>query len=418
MKFLINLYQDEFYKKTINVFSIKILSSIVGFLTTALLVKKLGGDGSSHYFFLISVVSFLTALSSFGSPDAILKYVAINREKGSLVKMLATKVCFLGLLFSLLLTILLFMVSFYYQVSDDEFFAISILITLPMSTLVLIIAAALQGKGKVVTAMLISGLFQNLLILSSLWLFAETYIEIILVFAFANFISSFIGYVLLVKGLNDNKGELDWLKFKETCSSMVVSQCIIQYNNNAGILLLGLLWAGTDLSIMAVSLKVTTLLGFIIISINKVMAPRIAETYRHCGSKELQSIITKSSRVMWLLCLPAIAFLFLFSQDVLGIIDKSYEENYEVLVILIIGQLVNVLTGNVGLLLSMTGYEKVQRNILAYSLVVTLVLGIFLVPVMGPLGAAITVSTNTVIVNLSSYFYVLKNLKVNTLKVL
>ncbi|KID57933.1 hypothetical protein JF50_04095 [Pseudoalteromonas luteoviolacea] len=102
----------------------------------------------------------------------------------------------------------------------------------------------------------------------------------------------------------------------------------------------------------------------------------------------------------------------------LAFVDESFREQYIILVILAVGQFVNVLTGNVGLLLSMTGFEKLQRNILLCSLFFSTLIGVVLIKSHGPVGAAVMVTFNTIFVNLTSYFFVLTKVRINTLKVI
>ena len=409
-------FGDSFYRQTMYVFFTKVLSSIIGFGTTVILVKSLGGQSSSEYFFLISLISVLTAVSTFGSPDAILKFVAINKKHGNLVKLLVTNACLVAFGISLAIVLLTYIVGFFFKDLLSDLLVLSMLILLPLSSLSLILSSALQGRGKVALAMITSGMLQNITVLVSLFFFADTYFETVFSFALGNLAASFVAIYFFRKDLNNDLSSYNKNAYKSTCAAMFISQCVVQYNNNSAILLLGILWCGTDLSIMAVSLKLTTLLSFIIISVNKVMAPKIASTYGDVG--ELQKLITKSSRLMWLLCFPAVIALMLFSREILGMVDESYRTQNMVLIILVFGQLINVITGNIGLLLSMTGHEKIQRNILLASLLVSLLLGGVLIPTYGPLGAAIMASTTIVLVNLSSYFYVLCKLKVNTLKLI
>ncbi|WP_157933928.1 oligosaccharide flippase family protein [Vibrio cyclitrophicus] len=415
---LFDFLNDNLYKKIIFVFLAKVTSSVIGFSTTIILVKSLGGDVSSDYFFLISLVSFLTAVSTFGCPDAILKIVAVNKLKGILIKYIVRNSCLLSIVFSLLISVLLYLLGNVIHLSTDKQFIISIFMILPLASLSLILSSALQGRGFVVLSMVTSGILQNLFLLCSLILFKGGYLDAVISFALGNLTACLVAGFFFIRNLKLTNGHFDKSEFHSMCSSMFISQCIVQYNNNSAVLLLGFFWLGSDLSIIAISLKLTTLLSFIIISVNKVLAPKIASTYKKGNILSLQELITKSSRLMWGLCLPAVLFLMFFSKDILAMIDPSYKDEYLVLVILAVGQLVNVITGNIGLLLSMTGHEKVQRNILLISLVLSLVLGAVLIPNLGPLGASIMVSTTVVLVNVSSYVYVLVNLKINTLKLL
>lgn len=409
---------DAFYRQTVVVFLIKVISSLLGFSTTIFLVKNLGGETSSDYFFLIALSSVLTALSTFGAPEAILKFTAINKGVGKLVKLVVKNACFLSVVFSFVITFILFVVNRAIDLSDEKLFILSMVVVLPLSSITLLLSSALQGAGRIILAMITTGVVQNIILLSSLTLFVGSYFEAACVFALGNLLASLIAIYYLNKDLNDENGSFDNRSFKSTCKSMLVSQSVVQYNNHAGILLLGILWIGKDISIMAVSLKLTTMLSFIIIAVNRVLAPQIAITYKSGDLIALQHLISKSSRLMWVLCIPAVFFIMAFSKQILMMIDESYPSQYLVLIILVVGQLVNVITGNIGLLLSMTGHEKIQKNILLCALSISLVLGYFLIPSYGPLGAAIMTTGTVIIVNVSSYFYVLIKLKLNTLKVL
>ena len=418
MRHLNKLMHDAFYRQTVIVFLIKVISSILGFSTTVLLVKNLGGETSSAYFFLIALSSVLTALSTFGAPEAILKFTAINRNVGKLVKLVVKNACLLSIVFSLVITFILFVVNKTVELSSEELFILSIIVVLPLSSIILLLSSALQGAGRIIIAMITTGFVQNIVLLSSLTFFADSYFDAACAFALGNLLASVIAIYYLNKDLNDENESFDTHAFKSTCKSMLVSQSVVQYNNHAAILLLGVLWVGKDISIMAVSLKLTTMLSFIIIAVNRVLAPQIAVTYKNGDLVALQHLISKSSRLMWILCVPAVFIIMLFSQQILMMIDESYPSQYLVLIVLALGQLVNVITGNIGLLLSMTGHEKIQKNILLCALFISLILGYFLIPSYGPLGAAIMTTGTVIIVNVSSYFYVLIKLKLNTLKLL
>jgi O-antigen/teichoic acid export membrane protein len=70
------------------------------------------------------------------------------------------------------------------------------------------------------------------------------------------------------------------------------------------------------------------------------------------------------------------------------------------LAILATGQFFNLLTGPVGYLLAMTGNEKVLRNILGMTTVLTIVLSATLIPLIGASGAALAVSISMIFNNL------------------
>jgi O-antigen/teichoic acid export membrane protein len=76
------------------------------------------------------------------------------------------------------------------------------------------------------------------------------------------------------------------------------------------------------------------------------------------------------------------------------------------LLILVFSQLINTMSGSVGVILNMTGKEKVFRNILSIALVINITLNILLIPRFGIEGAAIASATSLVFWNLYSVYYV------------
>ena len=84
------------------------------------------------------------------------------------------------------------------------------------------------------------------------------------------------------------------------------------------------------------------------------------------------------------------------------------------LLILLIGQIVNAMSGSVGFILQMTGREKVYQNILLLTLVINITLNIILIPKFGIEGAAIASAFSLLLWNLCSVFYIYRKYNVLT----
>jgi O-antigen/teichoic acid export membrane protein len=78
---------------------------------------------------------------------------------------------------------------------------------------------------------------------------------------------------------------------------------------------------------------------------------------------------------------------------VLSLFGSGFSGSAMVLSILAVGQFVNVITGSVGYLLTMSGHERLQRNNFAVCAAISVLLNIVLVPRLGAIGAAIATST-------------------------
>jgi O-antigen/teichoic acid export membrane protein len=86
-----------------------------------------------------------------------------------------------------------------------------------------------------------------------------------------------------------------------------------------------------------------------------------------------------------------------------------------VLPILAVGQFVNVVTGSVGYLLSMCGYERLQRNNIASCAALCVVLNVLLVPPLGAVGAAVASAVTLIVQMLTAAAIVWRKLGVITI---
>jgi len=119
---------------------------------------------------------------------------------------------------------------------------------------------------------------------------------------------------------------------------------------------------------------------------------------------ELQdTTLNKMKKLLLLLCVP------------LSMLGQEFAIAKTTLLILLVGQVVNVMSGSVGFILQMTGKEKIYQNILLLALVCNIVLNILLIPKFGIEGAAIASTFSLLFWNLSSVLYIYKKYKVLTL---
>ena len=81
--------------------------------------------------------------------------------------------------------------------------------------------------------------------------------------------------------------------------------------------------------------------------------------------------------------------------------------------ILLLGQIVNVVSGSVGNLLNMSGNEKDLNNVAILAGILVTILNFSLIPVFGVLGAAISTAIAISFQNISAAFYVKKRLGFN-----
>ena len=102
----------------------------------------------------------------------------------------------------------------------------------------------------------------------------------------------------------------------------------------------------------------------------------------------------------------------------MSLFGKGFEGGAWYLRVLSLGQFINVITGCVGYLLTMSGHEKDMRNITVINGVLAIVLALILNPIFGAMGSAISTAIAVAVSNLMAVGMVQKRLGFNTLNIL
>ncbi len=163
----------------------------------------------------------------------------------------------------------------------------------------------------------------------------------------------------------------------------------------------------------SIAVKLATVTALALISVNIVIAPKIASIYNDKNFSQLKLILKKATRINVVISLPIIVLLLLFSEYVLSTFGSNYILAKNALWVLLIAQFFNSITGPSALYLNMTGRQKKLNVILVISLLINVVLNIILVPDFGMLGAAISTTTSFVISKIlaSALVFYLDNVK-------
>ena len=106
--------------------------------------------------------------------------------------------------------------------------------------------------------------------------------------------------------------------------------------------------------------------------------------------------------------MPIIIIIFVFPEFILSFFGKDFLIAKSALLILAFSQGINAMSGSVGIILNMTGKEKVFRNILSIALVINISLNLILIPIYKIEGAAIASASSLIFWNLYSVWYVYK----------
>lgn len=180
-------------------------------------------------------------------------------------------------------------------------------------------------------------------------------------------------------------------------------------NMHIDIVMVGALASEEEAGLYRVASRVAAFVPFFLFALNNALAPRISGLYTQGKTEQLQHILTLSSRIVFALTMPVALCLLIFPAEILDLIFGSiYGVAATTLIILVFANLFNVMMGQVGQVMALTGYEKETAYTVLIALIINVTLNYILVPTMGIEGAAIATATSIIIWNMALSYLTVK----------
>jgi O-antigen/teichoic acid export membrane protein len=159
--------------------------------------------------------------------------------------------------------------------------------------------------------------------------------------------------------------------------------------------------------------QIVVVFAVILSGFSKIIVPIISSLQKEKTLEDIEEIYRIGTKWAIYLSIPVLIILFFAPQDVLILLYGSeYRGAKNILLVLLIGQIINLITGPVAPLLIALGYQNYMLFFSGLALVINVALGVFLIPRIGLLGMAVSSSIATAFVYLSSLFVSLKRVKI------
>jgi len=188
----------------------------------------------------------------------------------------------------------------------------------------------------------------------------------------------------------------DWMR---SAISFITDSGLNVLSASLGVIMLGLMSGSTAAGIFGIVNAASTLIALPLMAINAPLAPIFSKSFAANNKAELQRLGVKSARTAFFLCLPLAMIYIVFGENLLRIFGEEYVIGYKALLILTVGQLINVATGPVGVLLQMTYHERDVSIVRFSAVIINVALNLALIPTLGTQGAAIGAATGMVVWN-------------------
>lgn len=245
----------------------------------------------------------------------------------------------------------------------------------------------------------------NLIIVSAAFLLGFRLMGVVYGFLISSAVAASLGIYLLwrifpdlISGLKPDYELKTLLYYSLTILLIGFSHLLLSSTDR---IILGIFNVAEDVGIYNAALIAASQATLFLGSFNTIFSPIIADLYYQERMNQLESLFKITTKWIFALTLPIFLILILFSGQIMALFGSQFRNGWIVLIILAIAQLLNASAGSVGLMLTMTGHQKIE---LVNSIIfggVNIFLNILLVQIYGIVGVAIATGLSLSLINLA-----------------
>lgn len=385
-------------------FVINILSMLLALLTQAVLARNLGADGYGVFAYVTGWLNLVVVPALAGFHACQLRYIPsyhATEDWGAMrgVSAFADQVVIgVGIAFCLIGLLVVWLLS------DrlDPVLAQTFYVGLPMILVLALIrarATTVRALGGVVAALAPDRLVRQLALLvgvGGLTLLLPTTLTPVTAMLVA-LAGAGLALVLVsrsrwrmwpgpARSAAPTWRRREWLL---TAMPLLLFATIRIVNGQASLLLLGWLGTTTEAGMYAIAARLAGFVAFPYMIMNFVLAPTISRLHTENDQVALQAAVTITGWWITISTLVVALPLLALSELLLSLFGEAFVAGAPVLRILLVGAIVNALTGPVAQLMNMTGLERPATMLMTVSAILTVALNVLLIPWLGMTGAAI-----------------------------
>ena len=390
-------------QQSIKVLFIRGSGVVLLFVFSLFLTNYYSAELVGKYDFVRSIIMILSGASLVGTNQSIIYYSGLLNSKNSLhsikkiyVKMLmmTTGIC---LLFAL--GYAMFTEQFINEIfNKQEAYSLILksIAALFFYTITMLNIDALRALNKTISSELYRNIFRYtpIFIFSIILYYTQNQQWLIEAFLASFLLLSLITLTqvgMLFKKLNlSNNNEYNFSYHQIFVRSYPMALSAIAYfiMQSIDIIILTIYEGFESIAYYSVAVKLATATALALMSVNIVIAPKIAEIYSTNDFNKLNKLINDSARIIFIISVPILIILFIFSDFALSLFGENYVLAREALLLLLAGQFFSSLCGPGAIYLNMTGKQKKLNTILILGLVINIILNLVLIPIYGMEGAA------------------------------
>ncbi|MEM7506149.1 MAG: oligosaccharide flippase family protein [Pseudomonadota bacterium] len=245
--------------------------------------------------------------------------------------------------------------------------------------------------GQVPASLLRPALHLGLLATLAIWVAPIDPVMAVLAFLAASLLALAVSSAMLGQRLSARSStppvfrDRDWLR---ALGIFLLAGGFIRLNQHLGGVMLEHLSDRRQIALFQAAMQMTMLVLLIRQSIAVLLMPRIKRAFLEGTQADQQRLLVESARISTLFAVLLGGGLMALGQSGIGwIFGEDFADSYDVLAVMIAGQIVIMTLGHPGIALTQAGFERDSARTMALAVALNLAIGIVLIPVLGALGA-------------------------------
>ena len=391
-------------QKSFSVLIIRSLGVLLLFGFTLFITNFFTAENVGRYDFVRSALMVLGGLALMGTNQSIIYYSGLLKARKSIESIRAVYSKMIKIICVLSFIVLALYIVFFSQEKVNEFFnneesfslLLKSILTLVFFALTMLNIDTIRALQKTVLSEIYRSLFRYLPVffLAAVLLkfnqqayLVEAYLTGFVLLSFFSSVRVYKIFKTLQKP-NKKSESFSMHEIFKTSAPMALSAIAYFIMQSIDIIILSIYEGFDQIAYYSVSVKLAMVTTLALMSVNIVIAPRIAEIYEKQNLQDMQQLIKHSTRIIFFISLFVLSILFVFSQEILSLFGPDYIKANQALLFLLAAQFFNAVSGPGAIYLNMTGRQKTLNKILILGLIINISLNFYFIPVEGINGAA------------------------------
>ena len=433
-KKLVKLFEDqdfsELYKKGGISFIIRIGGQIMGFLMSFLIAYFYGAQGLGNFLLAFIVLRIFSMIAKLGIDTSSIRFIAsfVKQGKWQSIKLFRKKILFLISFTSILASILMyFLAEIIGSLINVEikYIELASFFILPM-TFFMLHYQSLRGLKRIAEFSFFYRMSQATFTIVCLFIISifiknsnvpiYAYLTSLCIVSILSIIT--YKYWFSKKAILDSSENIENLTLRKILKisiPLMLAQSVQFIMAWTDKLMIGNMISAESVAIYGVAFRFSMGASITLMAINSIASPKFAEKFATNNIQGMGKIAMQSAKIIFWTTIPLASILLLFPRFFMGLYGSEFLIGFEALRWLIIGRVVNALSGSVGNVMQMSGQQNSYMNILIIGALINILLNYFLIPMYGINGAALASVFSLSFWNLSMVYIVKRRFGFSTI---